>query len=732
LDVLQQGDLLVVRSHGAPPEVYDEVKSRGIVIVDATCPFVQKAQYLAREAADSGCFVVVAGDASHPEVRGILGWAGANACAVADVASAQELPTMKKLAVLAQTTLSRERFTAISVALRARAQQIFVYDTICSATQARQEAAAEVAASVEAMIIVGGKDSSNTRELAAICSKITPTYLIESALELKPVWLLGAGKVGLSAGASTPDRIIEEVFKTMNDQETGFSNLEENELEEKTAQGISESVDDSTTATEETTAETEEATAAEAPETESGNFETTAEAPAADLTEPEEDPFSDEAAKDQASMMENLADGLSPVHKSSIVEGTVVKVTGDEVFVDIGWKSEGVIQIAELSTVNGEPIKVGDKVKAQVVRMENQEGYMELSRRSVRAIEARETLLKYLETKEEVQAPVVEAVKGGLLVDLGMRGFIPASQIQLGFVEKLDKFVGETLRLRVIEFDENKKRLILSQKVILQEELDSRRKQLMETMSEGDIIHGIVRRLASFGAFVDIGGVDGLLHISDMAFSRINHPSEIVKIGEELDVKVLKIEKERGRISLGLKQIKESPWTQVAEKYPVDTIIEGKVVRIANFGAFVQLEDGVDALVHISQLAHYRVAKVHDVLKAGDLIKAKVIECRPNDKRISLSLKELQPNPEPEDFAADEDEGVTPSEATTSEGATTSELEISSEPEVPAVESLESPPEEESQEAETVESQEPETVESQEPETDETQEPETDDSAEAD
>lgn len=343
--------------------------------------------------------------------------------------------------------------------------------------------------------------------------------------------------------------------------------------------------------------------------------------------------------------MESFENELPKIYGGAIVKGTVVKITDDEVFVDIGWKSEGVIPLDELGATKvldiNDVVKVGDTVSAMVTKVENKEGYTVLSRRRVVEYEARERLAQAAETKEEIKGKVTEVVKGGLLVDLGMRGFVPASQVELGFVEDLNQYIGKTLRLRVIEFDPNKKKLVLSQKAILAEEQVAKREKLLQSLQEGDVVKGVVRRLASFGAFVDLGGLDGLLHVSDMAFSRVNNPADLVKVDDEVEVQVLSVDKEKGRVSLGLKQLRENPWTRVAEKYPLNSVVQGKVVRIAPFGAFVQLEDGVDALVHISQLADRRVAKVEDVVEVGEMISAKVTECKPEDKRISLSIKEM-------------------------------------------------------------------------------------------
>jgi 4-hydroxy-3-methylbut-2-enyl diphosphate reductase len=567
----QQGDTLIIRSHGVPPEVYSEAKDNEIHVVDATCPFVQKAQRLAAEASQNS-EVIVVGDSLHPEVQGILGWAGANARAIEKLEEAREIPFYEKISVLAQTTQPAANFQLIVEELRKHTNELTVHNTICNATEERQTVARELAGKVEVMIVVGGRNSANTRKLAGICSELTKTHLIETADELEEEWFNGVKTAGLTAGASTPDWIIEEVYKTMSDM--GQKDFEADEM----------------------------------------------------MT------------------MESWEASMQKLHRGAVVKGTVVKVTHDEVYVDLGWKSEGVISLRELSVTPvsqpSEVVSVGQEINVVVLRVENEEGHPVLSKRRADEESAVERLEKLAESKEEIQAKVADVVKGGLIVDIGMRGFVPASQIQPGYVEDLNQFVGQTLRLRVIEFDPSKHKVVLSQKAILQEEQASKRVQLFETLQEGDVVTGIVRRLAQFGAFVDIGGVDGLLHVSDMAYNRISHPSEIVNVGDEVEVQVLRLDREQGKVSLGLKQLKPSPWDTVSEKYPLGSAVTGKVVRIAPFGAFVQLEEGVDALIHISQLSEKRVTKVEEVVKVGDMVQAKVIESKPEEKRMSLSIRE--------------------------------------------------------------------------------------------
>ncbi|TWH60808.1 4-hydroxy-3-methylbut-2-enyl diphosphate reductase [Desulfitobacterium sp. LBE] len=565
----QAGDTLIIRSHGVPPDIYEEARRCQVKVVDATCPFVQKAQRLAAESSQSGQVVVV-GDRQHPEVQGILGWAGGNAIAIETLEEARELPFYEQLSVLAQTTQPAANFHGIVDELKTHTHALKVHNTICNATEERQTVARELAGKVDVMIVVGGKNSANTRKLAGICSERTQTYLIETADELEDNWFTGVVTVGLTAGASTPDWIIEEVYRKMSTME----NKETHEMMN----------------------------------------------------------------------MEDWAEGMQNLHRGALVTGTVVKINHDEVFVDLGWKSEGVIALKELTVASdlqtSDIVAIGDKISAVVLRVENEEGNPVLSKRRADEMAAVDKLKELAESKEEIQGKVADVVKGGLIVDVGMRGFVPASQIQPGYVEDLNQFKGQTLRLRVIEFDPAKRRVVLSQKEILQEEQAAKKEHLLATLQEGDVVSGVVKRLAQFGAFVDIGGVDGLLHVSDIAYTRIKHPSEYVNVGDEVEVQILKVDKEQGKISLGLKQLKPSPWESAPEKYALGSLVTGKVVRIAPFGAFVQLEDGIDALIHISQLSEKRVNKVEDVVKVGDMVQAKVIECKPEEKRISLSIRE--------------------------------------------------------------------------------------------
>ncbi|MDH7478962.1 MAG: 30S ribosomal protein S1, partial [Syntrophomonadaceae bacterium] len=277
-------------------------------------------------------------------------------------------------------------------------------------------------------------------------------------------------------------------------------------------------------------------------------------------------------------------------------------------------------------------------IEVVVVRAENDEGTMILSKRRADQIRAWDKLEQSFKDGTEISGEVVQVVKGGLLVDVGARGFVPASLIERGYVSNLDKYLGKVLRLRVIDLDRGKNKIVLSQKAILEEEYANAKRMLWEEIEPDQKRRGVVRRLTSFGAFVDVGGADGLLHISEMSWKHIDHPSEVVQEGDDLEVYVLAVDKERQRISLGLKQILPSPWELAAEKYHIGQIVSGKVVRTVPFGAFVQIEPGVEGLIHISQLAPYRVAKVEDVVKVDDQVLVKILDFKPQEQRMSLSL----------------------------------------------------------------------------------------------
>ena len=344
--------------------------------------------------------------------------------------------------------------------------------------------------------------------------------------------------------------------------------------------------------------------------------------------------------QEQAVMsMEDVEKTLVQLRPGQIVTGTVVQITEDEVCVNVGYKADGLVKKSDLSSTD---VKVGDEIEVEVVKVNDGEGNVLLSQKNIINRKAWEEIVAKQEAGEFVEGVGKEAVKGGLLADvMGVRTFIPASQLSLRYVEKIDEFVGQTMTLKIIEIDKAKKRIVASRKQVLQVEEAARKKELWNTFEVGSIVKGTVRRLADFGAFVDIGGVDGLVHVTDLCWGRVKHPSDVVSVGQEIDVKILNVDPERERISLSYKQTQPRPWTVAGEKYPVGSVVEGKVVRITTFGAFVELEPGLDGLVHISQCALTRIAKVEDAVNVGDIVRVKVLDVNTEAKRISLSIREV-------------------------------------------------------------------------------------------
>lgn len=331
------------------------------------------------------------------------------------------------------------------------------------------------------------------------------------------------------------------------------------------------------------------------------------------------------------------------IRPGQVVVGKVVQLTEDEVCLNIGYKSDGIIPKNELLDPEGikDQFQIGDELEVEVIKVNDGEGNVLLSQRNLQIKKNWDKLVAAYEAGQYIEGVGKEVVKGGLIVNVeGVRTFVPASQLSERYVEKLDQFIGQPIRLKIIEVDRHKKRLVASRKAVIVEEAAAKTAKAWENIEEGKVVKGIVRRLTDFGAFVDLGGVDGLIHVTDLSWARVRHPSDIVKPNQEVEVLILSVDKEKERISLGLKQLAKKPWDLAPEKYPVGSIVEGKVVRIVPFGAFVELEPGLDGLVHISQVSPQRIGKVEEVLSIGDLILVKVLDVNPETKRISLSIRE--------------------------------------------------------------------------------------------
>ena len=368
--------------------------------------------------------------------------------------------------------------------------------------------------------------------------------------------------------------------------------------------------------------------------------------------------------------MAEVESTLVRIRPGQTLTGKVVQITEDEVCVSIGYKADGLIKRSDLVD---QDVKLDDEIEVEVVKVNDGEGNVLLSQRNIVNRKAWDAMMEKYEAGEYVDAVGKEAVKGGLIADIsGVRAFVPASQLSQRYVEKIADFVGKEMKLKILEVDPQKKRVVASRKAVVAEEAATKKKEAWERLEEGMVIHGIVRRLTDFGAFVDVGGVDGLIHITDLSWGRIKHPSEVVKPNQEVDVKILSLDPERERIQLGYKQLQPHPWDGAVEKFPVGEVVDGKVVRITDFGAFVELEPGLDGLVHISQCSTARVAKVEDAVKVGDEVKVKVLGVDPEKKRISLSIRQaIEPEPVAEEAAetpaADTEYEVVATESSVSE-----------------------------------------------------------------
>lgn len=587
-----RGGLLILRSHGVAPQVLSACRENGVDYVDCTCARVRALHERAAAYSAGGLPVVLVGDGEHPEVRGTAGWCQGPVYTVYTAEDVAALPPLPRALVASQTTLPMERWQALLPALRARISQPDFYCSICAATRVRQQAARELAIACDRMIVVGGRQSANTRKLYEACLALCPqTIWVERAADIPPRFAdIHAHHIGIAAGASTPDWSFKEVVTAMND------------IENKVL---------------------------------------------------ETEPAANEAAKtiDENDFMASIEASMRRIHTGQTVTGTVVQVTDDEVCVNIGYKSDGLIKRSDLVD---QDVKIGDEIEVEVVKVNDGEGNVILSQRNIINKKAWDALMAKYEAGEYVEGVGKEAVKGGLIcmVD-GVRAFVPASRLSKRYVEKIDQFVGQTMKLKIIDVDAAKKRIVCSRKDVILEEEAAKKAAAWEKIEEGAILHGIVRRFADFGAFVDLGGVDGLIHITDLAWHRVGHPSEVLSINQEVEVKVLSVDRERERIQLGYKQLQAKPWDNIEEKYPVGLILERKVVRIRPFGAFVELEPGVDGLVHISQVALTRVNKVEDVLSVGQDVTVKVLGVDPAAHRISLSIREAL-----DDKAFDYGEGI--------------------------------------------------------------------------
>jgi len=563
---------IIIRSHGISEDIFNQIASYGHKILDATCPYVSKIHKAVREQSEHGKHIIIIGNRMHPEVEGIMGWCkkSDSDCGYTVIENTEEaeqlnLPTDRKLCIVSQTTFNYKKFQDLVEIISKKGYDIFVLNTICNATQERQTEAADLAKQSDAMIVIGGMQSSNTRKLFEICKKeCENTYYIQKLDDLDLNLFKSYRNVGITAGASTPNNIIKEVHTVMS--EKSFEQLLE---EEK----------------------------------------------------------------------------IVKINNGDVVEGIVLGVKEDEIILNIGYKSEGIITRNEytntpnldLTTV----VKVGDKMQAKVLKVNDGEGQVALTYKRLAAEKGNKRLEEAFNNHEVLSAKVAAVLNGGLSVIVDeARVFVPASLISDSYEKDLSKYAGETIDFVITEFNPRKRRIIGDRKQLIVAKKVTLKKDLFEKIKVGMTVEGTVKNITDFGAFIDLGGADGLLHISEMSWGRVENPKKVFKVGDTVKAYVKDIQGEK--IALSLKFENENPWINAETNYAVGNVVNGTVARMTDFGAFIELEAGIDALLHVSQISKEHVEKPADVLKIGQEITAKVVEFNKEDKKISLSIKALE------------------------------------------------------------------------------------------
>ncbi len=576
-----EGSKIVIRTHGVTQQMIDSIESLGIEYINATCPFVMKIHRIIKENSLPGTVTLIAGNSEHPEVQGFSSHCKGeffvynNAEELENLLCRTDEMSKNEPICVAQTTFSIKEWEKCSKIIKNLCTNPKIFDTICSATHERQKEAEHLSKECDIMIVVGGRTSSNTAKLKAVCEKNCPTYLIETASELEGIDFGGVDLIGVTAGASTPAGIIKEVLFTM-----------------------SEILNEQTTNTEE---------------------------------------MSFEAA---------LEESLKAMSTDQKVLGVVVGIAPNEIQVDIGRKYAGFIPVEEYSNdPTADPskeLKIGDELNLIIMKTNDVEGTITLSKRRYDSIAAWNDIIKAQEEQTVLEGTVAEVIRGGVLVyAMGVRVFIPASLTGLGRDEELDVLLKTKVKFRVIEVNQQRRRAVGSIRSVLREERKAAREAFWAEIAEGQVYTGTVKSLTNYGAFVDIGGVDGMVHISELSWGRIKHPSDVVNVGDVIEVYVKALDLENKKISLGYKKIEDNPWEILKRDYPVDTVVTAKVVGMTTFGAFATVIPGIDGLIHISQIADRHIAKPQDVLKVGEEVQAKITEIDFEKRRVSLSIRAL-------------------------------------------------------------------------------------------
>ncbi|MCH5314333.1 MAG: bifunctional 4-hydroxy-3-methylbut-2-enyl diphosphate reductase/30S ribosomal protein S1 [Eubacterium sp.] len=630
-----EGYTVIIRTHGVEKEVIDEANNSKIKYVNATCPFVLKIHKIVSEQ-EQGTVTLIAGDKNHPEVLGIRSYCKGesfvfkNEEELKNILENNKLCEKISLICVSQTTFSLKEWKKCEKILKKLYTNCRIYSTICNATADRQDEAETLSKNVDVMIVIGGRHSSNTCKLRDVCLANADTFLIETADELRQIDLSSYKNVGVTAGASTPSVIIKEVLKSMSEE------IIEKEVEATDV--VVETAD---------TADKADKAAVKA------------------------------SADGEATFEEMLEESFREDENSKVVKGTVVNITPTEVFVEVyGRKQTGVIALDDLSS---EPVDkpedvvaIGDTFNLVILKTDDNEGVLKLSKKLVDQYQGWEDIVAAKESEEVLEGNVVSVVRGGVIVVTnGVRVFVPASLTGLPRNQELDVLKGTTVRYKVVDLKPARRNAVGSIKVVANEERKAQQEALFATLEEGMKITGTVKSLTSYGAFVDIGGLDGMIHISELSWNRIKHPSEIVNVGDVVEVTVKKFDQETKKISLGFKKIEDNPWEILKRDYPVGTVCKAKIVSLVSFGAFASVIPGIEGLIHISQIAWQRINTPADVLKVGEEVDVKIIGIDFEKNKVSLSIKELLEKPEETIPALTEEAAEEPAEEAAAEEAST-------------------------------------------------------------
>ncbi len=584
-----EGATLLIRSHGVGKDIYRECEERDIRVVDCTCSFVRRSQRIVESESEKGRTVVIIGHAEHPETVGLLGWVkeGGEAYVFSSPEADFSILAEKEVSVVAQTTFSEQSFSESCENLRKVCQKtVEIFHTICYTTVWRQREAKEIARRSQAVLVIGGRNSSNTGKLYEIASEhCSHVFWLQSAEAFEYEKIKFFNRVGVIAGASTPDWQTQEVLFKMEESNA--------EVQATTMQDVVE-----------------------------------------------------EMGKEER------------YKRGQMITAKIVSATDEGVYVSASGKLEILLPKEELDceTYSREEYaaKVGEEIDVIVMEVSPR---VKLSQKMVKKLREEEEMLKEIEDGKEFTVTCTGFNKGGLTAELGTYPvFVPAREIRTGYVRDLEKYVGKKLRLKLLEIrKERRKEIIASQRVILEAEKEAREaakaakeEAFFDSINVGDVVEGKVERVTNFGAFVSVNGFDCLAHISDLAWTGVKNVTDVLEIGKRYEFKVLNVDREKKKVSIGYKQLQPQPWDLAAEKYHEGDIVHGKVVRIVSYGAFVELEKGIDGLVHVSQISHEWLDNATSALTIGEEVDAKILALNLADKRITLSIKALQPKPEQE------------------------------------------------------------------------------------